>query len=124
MRQIVGVAAVFGVLGQGLANLFDQQAVAAVGAHGEQQGALQHVLQRRFVAAHRQRQVARVKQQAVGGGAEAGGAVKQHLVAGLVRGGGKAQLGALQRNARICQPAGHAQGVAQYGHHTKLLQRA
>ena len=124
MRQVVGVAALPGVLGQGLAHFFYQQAVAAVGAHGEQQGALQHVLQGGLVAQHRQGQVARVKQQAVRRRRKARRAIKQHLVAGLVRGRGKAQLGALQRNARVRQPAGHSQRIAQHRHHTKFLQNA
>jgi hypothetical protein len=69
-----------------LAYFFHQQAVASVRAHGEQQGALQHLLQRRFVAAHGQGQVARIKLQGVRRGVERGGPVKQHAVAVCVGG--------------------------------------
>ena len=49
------------------------------------------------------------------------GAVKQHTVAFCMQWRGKAQSGLHQRNARVGQPAGHAQCIAQYRDHGKVL---
>ena len=113
-----------GVFGQSLTHLLHQQPITPVRAHSEQQGALQHALQGRFIAAHRQAQIARIKLQAVLRRLKHRGPVKQHTVAFGMRGRVKAQRGLPQAHARVGQPRGHAQGIAQHRDHTELLQRA
>ena len=80
---------------QRLAHALHQQTVAPVGAHGEGQGALQHVLQRSFISAQRQGQVARVKVNRRAVGVERGATRKQHRISRLVCRWGKRKLGRL-----------------------------
>jgi acyl-CoA synthetase (NDP forming) len=64
------------MLRQGLTHFFNQQAIAPVGAHSQQQCAIEHVLQRCFIAAYGQLKIAPVKLQAVVLGFKCGGSIE------------------------------------------------
>lgn len=113
-----------GAGGQQLVDAVHQQAVAPVLQHGQRQGALQHRLQRLLVATHRQREVAGVETDACGVGAEAHRPGEQIGVGVGVGRGGEGEGGLAERDARIHQPAGVAEQVAQRADEAELAQLA